>query len=231
MSELLVPVVGIPYLHDFSLLDACIKSVNRPGVVRIHVIDNSPELERIEYHDGKVVVTRPWRNLGVGASWNLIIKANPWARWWCILNADVEMADGDLEELTQQIKFHDVVTFSGMHAFGIRASAIQKVGWFDENFVPGYFEDNDYHYRCQLMGVSYHQIVGGLVHHGSMVIKGSERYRTENSRTFPQNRLYYEQKWGGPVGAERFTTPFDRGGSPRDWTLDMTRLKNLAWKE
>lgn len=226
----MIPVIGIPHLVNYEMLERCILSIHAE-VGRIHIIDNSPAIGRIEYHDPRVVITRPWRNFGVGASWNLIIKANPTARWWCIVNDDIEFGDGDLEMLEEQMKVHDVVTFGGMHAFGIRASAVQKAGWFDENFVPAYFEDNDYHYRCKLLGVSYHQIQGNLTHHGSMVLKSSELYRMENGRTYPQNEGYYVAKWGGRPSEERFTTPFDRGGSPRDWTLEMNRLSNQAWKE
>lgn len=226
----MIPVVGIPHLADYDQLARCIGSVTRHAE-RVHIIDNSPPMERFEYPHPDVFVTRTHRNIGVGAAWNLLIKLNPWARWWAIINDDVEFGPTTAEALEQAMKVHEVVSFRGFHAFAVRASAIQKVGWFDENFVPAYHEDNDWHYRARLLGVHLEQIDGDLVHAGSAVIGNSEHYRRENNRTFPMTQMYYREKWGGFVGHETYTTPFDRGGSPRDWTLDMTRLANQSWKE
>lgn len=228
----MIPVVGIPYISQFDLLARCIISIPYDRAERIHVIDNSSMYGAISYRsDPRVVVTRPDHNIGVAASWNSIIKWNPQARWWFIINSDVAFIPEDLDRLETAMRLHDVVTFSGMHAFGVRASAIQKVGWFDENLHPCYFEDNDWSYRAHLLGVHIEQITPQAEHFGSATIRGDERYRLENNRTFPMNSAYYAQKWGGPVGHEVYTTPFDKGGSPRDWTLDLSRLANMTWKE
>lgn len=228
----MIPVVGVPYLMDYELLDRCLTAIPVGRAERVHVIDNSPPVGRIEYptrHD--VVISRPQHNIGVAASWNSIIKWNPDARWFFIINADVIVTPDDLDLIEKEMRVHEVVTFRGMHAFGVRASTIQKVGWFDENFVPAYFEDNDWSYRCRLLGVEIRQVDGWLEHVGSASIRSSDLYRRENNRTFPMNQGYYVAKWGGSVGHEVYTTPFDRGGSPRDWTLDMTRLVSQSWKE
>ena len=228
----MIPVVGIPYISNFDLLDRCIGAIPYGRAERVHIIDNSPHISRLEYPNRPdVVISRPQHNVGVAASWNGIIKWNPGADWWFILNADIVMAPQDLDAMERAIKSSDVVTFRGMHAFGVRRTAIERVGWFDENFIPAYFEDNDFSYRCRLMGVEIQQLDGGFDHIGSATIRRSEHYMRENHRTFPLNQGYYLAKWGGSVGHEVYTTPFDRGGSPRDWTLDMTRLVNQSWKE
>jgi hypothetical protein len=36
-------------------------------------------------------------------------------------------------------------------------------------------------------------------------------------------------KWGGYPRHERFTTPFNAGGSVRDWTLDLARIEDQRW--
>ena len=150
----MIPVVGVPYLMDFELLDRCISAVQVGRAERIHIIDNSPHLGRISYPmRPDVVISRPERNVGVAGAWNNIIKWNPDAGWWFIINADVILTPGDLDLIELEMRDHELVTFQGMHAFGIKPSAIERVGWFDENFVPAYFEDNDYSYRCRLMGV------------------------------------------------------------------------------
>lgn len=226
----MIPVIGIPYLSRPELLAALLDSIPRDMVERIHIIDNSPPPGIVEIEGFKhAVVTRMHHNAGVAASWNAIIKLNPRARWWCLLNSDVTVSRGTLEALEQAMKVHSIAYMSAMAAFGLRADCVQKVGWFDENYVPAYHEDNDYDYRCRLMGVHIEDLALGIEHFGSAVLKGSEHYQRENGRTFGAGRAYHREKWGGDPGFEVYQTPFDQGGSPRDWTLDMTRLANLSW--
>ena len=225
----MIPVIGIPYLNRPELLFRLIDSIPMDMVERVHVIDNSPPIGAISLGHPKAVVTRMHHNVGVAASWNAIIKLNPKARWWCILNSDVIVSRETLEALEQAMKVHSIAYMNMMSAFGVRSDCIQRVGWFDENYIPAYFEDNDYDYRCRLMGVHIENLHLDVDHVGSAVIKGSEHYARENGRTFGAGRAYHHEKWGGGPGAEVFPTPFNLGGSPRDWTLDMTRLANLSW--
>lgn len=228
----MIPVVGIPYISDFDLLEKCIQSLPMDSYEKVHIVDNSNLYGAITYPTNpKVYITRPHHNIGVAASWNNIIKWNPQARWWFIVNADVSFVPEDLVALESAMRLHEVVYMNGMSAFGVRASAIQKVGWFDENFIPGYFEDNDWDYRARLMGVHIEHMPASVEHYGSATIRKNSRYAIENNRTFPLNQRYYVDKWGGGVDLEVYTTPFDKGGSPRDWTLDLTRLASMTWKE
>lgn len=228
----MIPVIGIPYISNFDLLEKCITSIPYDRYEKIHIVDNSDIYGAIVYPTNpKVHITRPHHNSGVSSAWNNIIKWNPQARWWFIINADVAFIPEDLDRLEAAIRIHDVVTLGGMSAFGVRASAIAKVGWFDENFIPSYFEDNDWDYRARLMGVHIEKIAAMDYHYGSAVIRQSQVYARENARTFPMNQRYYVDKWGGGVDHEVYTTPFDKGGSPRDWTLDIARLAQMTWKE
>lgn len=228
----MIPVIGIPYITRPDLLADVLSAIRKDQVGRIHIIDNSaPDLSlRVNNDDPQLCITRMHRNIGVSAAWNIIMKANPMADWWCILNSDVILTDSDLPALEAAMENSECVLAGGMYAFGIKPSAIQKVGWFDESYVPAYCEDIDWVYRAKLLGVNVEQIPGFL-HFGSHAIKSNPHFVEENRRSYPQNRRYYERKWGGFVGEEAYTTPFDAGGSPRDWTLDMDRLRDLTWKE
>ena len=232
----MIPVIGIPYLSNPDLLFECLESISQDQYGFIHIIDNSPTKDPLVLPMGvrmkpRLLVTRGHRNLGVSASWNLLIKLHSDAPWWAITNSDLILGEGDLERLEENIAGHGLVAFQGMHLFGIRGSTIQAIGWFDENFVPGYFEDNDYHYRCGLLGSTIYQLDMAGTHVMSSTLLRSDRYKAENARTFPLNARYYVEKWGGPVGQETYKTPFDQGSSPRDWTLDITRLASQSWKE
>jgi GT2 family glycosyltransferase len=224
-----IPVLGIPCLNRFDLLERCLASIPGDLCSRIVVVDNGDSDFTSE--DARVHVIRPGHNLGVAASWNLVIKANPKKRWWAMANADVEFSRADLERLIEGMRTHDLTMMGGFLTFGVRASCIAKVGWFDENFVPAYYEDNDFVRRCELVGASITNLPQPTEHFGSATIRSSAFYRTQNDRSFPANQRYYLAKWGGLPEQEVYTTPFDAGGSPRDWTLDMTRLADLSWEQ
>jgi hypothetical protein len=103
------------------------------------------------------------------------------------------------------------------------------VGLFDENFVPAYFEDNDFDYRCRLAEVPFTGLPAGMSHKISSTLRSSKHYQDANSYTFPLNREYFRQKWGGSPYREVFTTPFNGGGSIKDWVLSIDRLADQSW--
>jgi hypothetical protein len=200
-------------------------------VEQVIVIDNG------DCFEGQWRVTTHLRlphNLGVSASWNLGIKASPRAPWWLIVNSDIEFAPGDLAQVaaaaSSEPGIWHATEAADFAAFAISHSAIEVIGLFDENFVPAYYEDNDYARRAHLAGVPRHFLSAGLRHAGSAVIGSDKHYRRENDRTFPANRERYLAKWGGLPGEERFTTPFNAGGDIADWTLDVRRLRHLTWR-
>ncbi len=84
---------------------------------------------------------------------------------------------------------------------------------FDENFVPAFCEDLDYHRRLMLAGDG-HKIFSVNVpylHYASQTLKTSTpEARAAIERRIGQSRAYYERKWGGPVNAEIFWAPFGR---------------------
>jgi GT2 family glycosyltransferase len=229
--DAVIPVIGIPYISRPDLLARMLETIPRDAVGRIHIIDNSPsDLALRAADDKQLVVTRMHHNMGVAASWNLIIKANPQAAWWAVFNSDLFLESTDLSDLEEAMATNDIVFMGGMHAFGVSRRAIAEVGWFDENFVPAYYEDNDWHWRAQQAGFEV-KWLGSPGHFGSHAIRSSTLYAAENRRTFADNGRYYVAKWGGTPSNEVFTTPFDKGGSLRDCTLDITRLAELTWKE
>lgn len=227
----MIPVLAVPVINRPDLLRECLASIDEP-VERLIVIDNSGTGElgdlASELRPDALIVDPP-SNLGVAASWNLAIKTTTDAPWWCIANADTTFGPGDLAALAEQMTGARWVGINGdWRAFGLTAQAVEWAGLFDEGFHPIYCEDADYEYRCDLAGVERFFIDGGATHEGSAAIRSG--FAEANARTYPENVAYYERKWGGHLrGGERFITPFDRGGSVRDWTLDLPRLRSLAW--
>lgn len=221
-----IPVLGVPILNRPDLLKKMLASIDYP-VNRVVVIDNGAVVS-----DDVANVHRPGRNLGVAASWNYIITSNPDAPWWCIVNSDLEFAPGDLERLATHMETQGGFAFLlTPSAFGITKEVVEKVGLFDENFHPAYYEDNDYVYRCGLLDVTCTALPAHYAHERSSTIYSDMTYLQENGRTFPENTMYYMHKWGGIPLQEAFKTPFNRGGSPREWTLDPDRIARLTWKK
>ena len=229
----MIPVLGVPVLSDPEVLYQMIDSID-VEVGRIVIIDNGGIVHQSTMNPNERVI-KPGCNLGVAGSWNLIMQVTPDAPWWCIVNFDIVFAPGDLERLAQHMESTDrsqgiVAALGTFSAFGVSRETINRAGWFDENFHPAYFEDNDFQYRCDLSGVRSSNLPAGLTHKISSTIANHTNYRDENYRTFPHNSDYYIRKWGGSPQHEKFTTPFDLGGDIRDWHLDIDRLSGQSWK-
>ena len=76
---------------------------------------------------------------------------------------------------------------------------IERVGWFDENFKM-YFEDNDYHTRLVLAGMTAKVYEGALYYHyGSMTIKRADDAGKAKIQAIYNDSLnYFISKWGKP---------------------------------
>lgn len=227
----MIPVLGVPVLNRPDLLYKMLASVD-VQVGQVIVIDNSSNGANVEnlICPGAMFVA-PHMNLGVAASWNFIIRSFPNASWWAIVNSDIVFAPGDLAKLAETMETRGEMAFLRTPSvIGISPETIEKTGYFDENFYPAYYEDNDYVYRAGLTGTTISVLPAGYEHEQSATIRSDTHLWAENQRTFPINGEYYVRKWGGTVYQERFSTPFNAGGSPKDWTLDETRITELTWK-
>lgn len=97
------------------------------------------------------------------------------------------------------------------------------VGKFDENFIPAYFEDNDYHRRIDLLG--YKAVSSSWAHYyhyGSTTQNYIDGQPVVMPFEFEQNRNYYSNKWGGEPGKETYTNPYnDPTLTPAMWLPNM----------
>lgn len=232
----MIPVLGIPVLSRPDLLAACIASIDEP-IGRLIVIDNSPDLEMGDAAEDalpacveQLIVSTPPANLGFTASVNLVIRTMPETLWWAISNADTEFAPGDLGRLAAKMAESPIVGIRDWRVFGLTVDAVERVGLWDENFF-NYCSDADYEWRSHLAGIVPVWLDGTTSHVGSVSYIGDARNTANNARSYPAERAYYREKWGGELrGGERFTTPFDLGGHIGDWRLDVRRLGMIAWR-
>ena len=218
----MIPALIVPYLRP-EPIERLLPSIDEP-VGRLVVIDNGSG------HPRPGAISLP-ANIGVAGAWNLGLKVTADAPWWAIVNDDVVFGPGDLLRLAHAMREPDprIVTLDGFSAFAMNRAVLDAVGYFDEAFVPAYCEDCDYEYRCRRAGISILALDVGLQHERSSTI-ADPHYREQNARTYPRNLDYFRAKWGGgPRGNESYATPFDRGGSLADWTLDPRRFREQRW--
>lgn len=208
-------ILGVPTLCCYDRLDALLRSAEA-GAVRPSgyiVVDNGGKA--IEKHETAELVlpenTRvvmPRRNLGVAASWNLIMRivGGPVA----ISNDDIELDVETFGNLARGVSEARLVTSLGFALFAITPECVEKVGWFDERFYPAYYEDVDYHYRVVRSGIRSIGVPPPRAHAGSSTIREMPSWqRSEIDAGYMKNEAYFRRKWGGPPGQEVYTEPFD----------------------
>jgi GT2 family glycosyltransferase len=171
---------------------------------------------------GEVFVLRMPTNLGVASSWNLGIKALPFAEGWLFLNSDAYFAPGAFDEFADQCS-HDRVTQAGNQLWcctHIGRDAINDVGLFCERFHPAYMEDVDWERRARIIGVDFVASKADVRHDNSSTIRSDATLGDANGETHARNFDYFKERW----------TRTDDRGLPVDaeWSLE-TRMVN-AWE-
>jgi len=80
--------------------------------------------------------------------------------------------------------------------FLISKECYKKAGEFDEGFVGGYFEDNDYVWRVYLAGQRIGQTTGAIYYHFGSKTQNQVEGGVIKSTRFEKNRQYFIEKWG-----------------------------------
>lgn len=136
-----------------------------------------------------------------------------------ILNDDIYLGRPQhAEYATRQAELKSVIEkyprdfYKSLHdnwcVFILPRSTWQRVGPFDENFYPAYFEDRDYRYRMRLAGLTCME----AVMFNPFLYKESGTADRDRSvlNQFEKNKEYYIAKWGGKPGHEKYRTPFNK---------------------
>lgn len=169
----------------------------------------SPEFEQIKSL-ADVVIERETNN--IAGAWNDGLDMLTNEDYVLFVNQDITLTPKHVEILHDQMVESRFVTWTHGHnsfsCFGGQVSSFNKVGRFDESYIR-YHEDNDYHYRMRLKGYDLYSCGLKLYHVGSSVIKHDKEAKQSNNTTFQRGKAYYNKKWGGYVGQERFKTPFN----------------------
>ena len=193
----MIPVVIVPVLARHDLLDRMIKSINYP-VKDLVIIDNGGSTNYEPEWNQWVNKVHHWtfpHNLGVSTSWNLGIKAFPYADYWMVCNFDIEWS-GESLKLFAETATADSLVLSGSPqpwcVFTLGWQVVDQIGLFDEALHPAYFEDNDYERRCQSANIKINKTFIPVAHDNSSTLHAG--YTGRNAETFPNNADYYNDK-------------------------------------
>jgi len=97
--------------------------------------------------------------------------------------------------------------------FSIGSKVVEKVGLFDESFVPAYFEDTDYKRRADFFGCNVESSFIPVAHENSSTLKAG--FQKQNDVSFNANSEYMNHK----VQTDNFT----------EGKWDIKRRRQLGW--
>ena len=196
----MIPVLIVPVLARTDLLYEMLESIDEP-VETLIVVDNGGHVSGHRITDtnraciGRRYVWKMPRNLGVPVSWNLGIKATPFAPWWMVANFDVTFPAGALASFVAHSSPDRVALSAASSAwcvFTIGENVVTEVGLFDEGIHPAYFEDADYLRRCKAHGVDVFASGINVDHKTSSTLESG--FRDQNARTFGPNATRYNAR-------------------------------------
>jgi GT2 family glycosyltransferase len=193
----MIPVLGVPVLKNHERLQRALERIDYP-VERLVIVDQSgkenwrPEKPAMVTH--MTVLNFP-HAMGVAPSWNIIIKATPFAPYWLFINDDVVPQAGSFKILAEAARTDAIVipTVARFSFFTIGEEIIKDVGMFDERFYPMYYEDSEYLNR--MAGFQRPVIeIQCPVHHDTSSTIHADGYAPKNNITFPRLHEYYMSK-------------------------------------
>lgn len=218
--------LGVPTYVRYDLLDAMLRSAEAGSIKPSGyiIIDNGNKYprERLNALLGErtevAELIAPGRNLGVAASWNRMLDLA--GDTLVISNDDVVFGHHTFRDMIAASYLSPFVG-DGWFLFAQTRECTERVGYYDENFWPGYYEDSDYQVRLYRAGITRLEgQVAQYVHHQSATtgLLGEDWIRERRE----MNRRYFLKKWNGLMLGQDplplFQEPFG-GSPPTGWRL------------
>ncbi len=206
-------LLGVPTLCRYDLLEQLIDSAERGSLKpRGYVIvDNGG---KCPLEGPNITCIAPGRNVGVAAAWNLLLD-HAGEEALVISNDDIVFGPRTFEELVTGVARHPFVSGLGFALFAQSPECVKRVGFYDENFWPAYYEDDDYAHRLRRAGIEPLSVLSEPVQHlgwaTTRALGDRASYIHEQREV---NARYFEAKWGS--SGAHYAEPFD-GKPPQGW--------------
>ena len=212
-----LPLLGVPILNRVDLLARLLATLDHP-VQTLAIVDNSAgtpghteiaaELAELQQRGHPLIqsirIASPFSNMGVAASWNLILSSFPQLPCALLANNDLCLAPGVLARAMACLdvgRAQFLALLPAPHAFAgflITSRCWDQLGLFDPGFHPAYCEDLDYRDRLdnaphveQLDGSFAHAAMGACNPEHSATISSQPHLQKHNSVSYPLNQLWY----------------------------------------
>ena len=125
------------------------------------------------------------------------------------------------------------ISADGYSVFSYSRAAYEKVGFFDENIRPAYFEDADFVSRIEKLNLKKMEYKINILHKGSASIPNNDlRWEFDNIH-LPRTKSYYHSKWDNPVMHIGYPTnyiwPFNRKEEKYRISYQQRKKPHLAF--
>jgi len=216
-----IPILGILTMKRYDLLIRLIKKIDYP-------IDNVVIIFQEGFKDfnfnnllndyiKKITLITVNFNIGVSRGWNYIIE-NFESDYWLISGDDNYFLEGSLKNISnfmennksQNYVFcgfgmtnntNKIYDSAGFSSFILTKNILNKIGLFDENIYPAYFEDNDLWERIVVSKESVITIPSAIIYSGDEKNTSSctlhsvdSNYRNKMNECYRRNEIYFKNK-------------------------------------
>jgi GT2 family glycosyltransferase len=210
LDNVVTIALGIPTINRNDLLQEALEVYKDTWYGRnVNIVDNGNQSIQTKSANQRVMIMP--KNLGVSGSWNLLMTTlkNKGYSHVALLNDDI-IWKRNADEIEEFIQSHPADFYQGTGTwccFVLPIKTFDLVGKFDEGFFRSYYEDNDYAYRMNLLGLKVlaDPFFNPEVYRNSATI---EKDPSLNAH-FSLNQKRYIDKWGGMPMQETFTIPFN----------------------
>lgn len=211
----------VPTLNRADLLLESFETLRGQPYQHLFIIDNGNQslLDEAAGTLERATLIRPGRNLGVSASWNLglteALKDESITHVLSI-NDDIVLHPDQVWRVTELIERHlekwffvgeSLWSVWSISRYGVEVMSIRPNEVFDPSFWPAYCEDNDFHYRLNLINPS--KLLHNCPALTPMIYRNSMTHEKTPVINHERSERFYIKKWGGKPGHEVFTIPFN----------------------
>lgn len=192
-----IQIMGLATLERPDPLRRMVASIDY-DVSELWIVNNSQVLLP-ELANPKVagVVEVKGHQCGLMRAWNLIIRTRSDVDFWFLAVDDIEFEPGAIQKMVDAYEASDKQHIIWPHAQTYKAFIFPRwcrdnIGFFDEQFFPGYFGDWDITKRCQIAGVNPITVESAIVKH-------RDHLPSSSVADFQKSKAYYYKKWNLPL--------------------------------